>query len=224
MGIAENIERLREEIALECERAGRDIYEITLVGASKYTDSAGIEEAHAAGLRDFGENRVQEALVKIEASPDDIIWHMIGHLQRNKVTSVVGNFEFIHSVDSIRLAEKIDQVAKDKGLIQKIMLEINIGGEESKFGVETGEADPLISSVVTLENVRLTGFMTMAPFVEDDAIIRGVFSGLRRLRDRIAEKYGVAIPFLSMGMTHDWRIAIQEGATHLRIGSAIFRD
>jgi len=222
MSIKENIERLRDEITDECARAGRNVSEITVVAASKYADAGGIREAYNAGLRDFGENRVQEALAKMESLPADINWHFIGHLQRNKATKVVGEFDIIHSVDSLRLAEKINQVARDRELIQRVMLEINISGEESKFGLDSRNAEELAAGVSAMPNIELTGLMTIAPFTTDETVIRAVFRGLRELRDKLSGKLGKPLPNLSMGMTNDWRIAIAEGATHLRIGSAIF--
>jgi len=223
MSIKNNIDRLRSEIAEVCARIGRNPAEIIVVAASKYVGADGVIEAREAGLENFGENRVQDALDKIEACPDDLHWHFIGHLQRNKVTKVVGVFENIHSVDSDRLAMKIDQIAREYGIIQNIMIEVNLSDEESKFGLETEEVSKLAERILALDNIRLTGFMTMAPFVDDEEIIRNVFRGLRRLRDDLQSRFGTEIPFLSMGMTNDWRIAIEEGATHLRIGSAIFK-
>ncbi len=223
MTIIENVKNLREEIADVCSRAGRNESDITIVAASKYVGAEGILEAHEAGIRHFGENRVQDALDKIEKCPDSITWHFIGHLQRNKVTKVVGNFAFIHSVDSFRLAEKIQQVAEDNNIVQKIMLEVNISGEDSKFGLESDVVMKLVDEVISQSNVELTGLMTMAPFTDDEAQIRPVFRGLRRLRDDIEIRFDKKLPNLSMGMTNDWRIAIEEGATHLRIGSAIFK-
>jgi len=223
MTIIDNVKKLREEIASVCSRAGRDESEITVVAASKYVGAEGILEAHEAGIKHFGENRVQDALDKIEKCPDGITWHFIGHLQRNKVTKVVGNFEFIHSVDSFRLAEKIQQVAEDNDIVQKIMLEVNISGEDSKFGLESDVVMKLVEEVISQNNLHLTGLMTMAPFTDDEAQIRPVFRGLRRLRDDIETRFDKKLPNLSMGMTNDWQIAIEESATHLRIGSAIFK-
>ncbi len=222
MSISENIERLNAEITAVCERADRELSEITLIAASKYADADGIRQAYDAGLRDFGENRVQEALHKMGALPDDIRWHMIGHLQRNKVTKVVGRFDSIHSVDSPRLAEKINQVAGDCGLIQSVMLEVNVAGEESKYGLDVEVTEKLAQEVVKMENLKLTGLMTMAPLTDDQELIRGIFRSLRKLRDNLSDLLGIPLPHLSMGMTNDWQIAIEEGATHLRIGSAIF--
>jgi len=148
---------------------------------------------------------------------------MIGHLQKNKDTKVVGRFELIHSVDSVKLAEHIDRVAGERKIVQKIMIEVNTAGEESKFGLAPAELGDVVGSIVPMENIELVGFMTMAPFTDDEGIIRDAFGGLRRLRDRMERTFERRFPFLSMGMTNDWRIAIEEGATHLRIGSAIFR-
>ena len=223
MSIYNNTKRIFEEIELSCEKAGRNPQEITLVAASKYSDAAGIREAFDAGIRHFGENRVQAALEKMSTLPEEIHWHMIGHLQKNKVAKVVGRFELIHSVDSAKLAEHIDRVAAERKIVQRIMLEVNTAGEESKFGLAPAELGDVVGSIVPMENIELVGFMTMAPFTDDEGIIRDAFGKLRRLRDRMEKTFERRFPFLSMGMTNDWRIAIEEGATHLRIGSAIFR-
>ena len=224
MTIYDNVKKVLNEIDLTCAKVGRDPDEITLVAASKYTDSGGIREAYDAGLRHFGENRVLDALVKIESLPSDIHWHMIGHLQKNKVARVVGTFEIIHSVDSLKLAQRIDRIAAERGIVQKIMLEVNTSGEESKFGFTRTNLDVTIAPIISMDNIGLSGFMTMAPFTDDDGVVRSAFAELRRIRDRAEETFGQRFPYLSMGMTNDWRIAVEEGATHLRIGSAIFKE
>jgi len=222
MSIKENIEKLRGEIAFECERNGRTPDEITLVAASKYADVDGIQQAYDTGIRNFGENRIQEAIAKMAHLPKDIRWHMIGHLQRNKVTKTVGSFVSIHSVDSIRLAEKIEYVANRMKLLQPLMLEVNLSGEESKFGVESDSTIQIARILATMNHIDFNGLMTVAPYTDNDEAIQRIFSSLRRLRDRISNELNIELPHLSMGMTNDWRIAIAEGATHLRIGSAIF--
>jgi pyridoxal phosphate enzyme (YggS family) len=223
MSIKDNIARLRTEIAETCARAGREESEITIVAASKYVDYDGVSEAFEAGIRNFGENRLQDALEKIEKCPKEILWHFIGHLQRNKAAKVVGNFELIHSVDSFRLAEKIQQVAEESAVTQRILLEVNISGEESKFGLEMDSVSKLAEDIISQKNLRLMGFMTMAPFVDDEGLVHSIFKGLRRLRDDVQKNLSAELPYLSMGMTNDWQIAVEEGATHLRIGSAIFK-
>jgi len=223
MSIKDNLKYLIEEIESECDKIGRDSNDITLVAASKYVDYRGIQQAYDAGLKDFGENRVIDALDKIENLPDDIHWHFIGHLQRNKATKVIGNFELIHSVDSIRLADKIEQVATDKDLCQNIMLEVNVSGEETKFGAGQKKAFEIVEHILNLPHVKITGLMTMAPFTDDEEVIRDVFRNTRKLRENIKSEFDIKLPYLSMGMTNDWRIANQELATHLRIGSAIFK-
>lgn len=222
MGIKENIARLEAEILSECERIGRGRDEIVIVSASKYADADGIKQAYDTGLRDFGENRIQDALQKIEILPKDIVWHFIGHLQSNKVNKAVGVFDIIHSVDSHELAMKIDEVAKKMCIVQKIMLEVNMSGEESKFGLPPELVESFAEKIIGLKNIELLGLMTMAPLTDDEKILRSVFRGLRELRDSVNSKNNTRLRFLSMGMTNDWRIALEEGATHLRIGSAIF--
>ncbi|MCK5832995.1 YggS family pyridoxal phosphate-dependent enzyme [bacterium] len=223
MTIKSNIEKLGKKIAAQCANCGRNPEEITLIAASKYVDAGGVEEAYSAGLRHFGENKVKDALIKIEALPKDIIWHMFGHLQSNKVTKTVGAFDLIHSIDSLELAERIDRVASERNILQKILIEVNVSAEESKFGFDAIKASSNISRILQLENISLQGFMTMAPFTDDEHSIRNAFQKLKQLRDNISSKMGNELPILSMGMTNDWNIAIEEGATHLRIGSAIFK-
>jgi len=223
MSIRDNIARLRENIARVALSCGRSPDGITLVAASKYTDADGIREAYEAGIETFGENRVQDALAKIETLPKDIHWHMIGHLQRNKAKFAVGAFELIHSVDSVELAEQIQKVAIQKEIIQDILIEVNVTGEFTKFGVAPERVPELVGGIRRFDSVSLVGLMTMAPFVADAGAIAACFAGLRDLRDRLETEFGASLPQLSMGMTNDYEIAIREGATLLRIGSAIFR-
>ncbi len=224
MGIKENIEALNSEIAKHCDSCGRNPNEIVLVAASKYVDAGGVAEAYSAGLRNFGENRIQDALTKMDGLPEDISWHMIGHLQGNKAAKAVGAFDLIHSVDSRELADRIADIASERGIVQSILLEVNVSGEDSKFGFNVEGARACFSEIYREKSLNLLGFMTMAPLTGDEAAIRATFRGLRELRDLLQSENGIVIPVLSMGMTNDWRIAIEEGATHLRIGSAIFLE
>lgn len=222
MSIRENTTRLNAQIADHCKKCGRDFGELVIIAASKYTDAIGIQEAYDAGLRNFGENRIQDAIVKMQSLPEEISWHMIGHLQSNKVAKAVGAFELIHSVDSEELAIKISRTAAELGVIQSILLEVNTSGELSKFGLSIPSAKDCFRKIFGLGNLNLLGFMTMAALSEDEREIRASFRALRVLRNELQDELGIVIPVLSMGMTNDWRIAVEEGATHLRIGSAFF--
>ncbi|HHS50109.1 MAG TPA: YggS family pyridoxal phosphate-dependent enzyme [candidate division Zixibacteria bacterium] len=223
MNIKENISKLRDEISAHCAKIGRNESEITVVAASKYVGAEGIAEAYSAGIKDFGENRIQDAEEKMARLEGDITWHMIGHLQSNKAAKAVGAFDLIHSVDSEKLAMRIDRLAGERGIVQSILLEVNVADEDSKYGLTPPRARELFAKVFPLENINLLGLMTMAPLTDDESLIRGTFRGLRELQDHIQSDLGIIIPIVSMGMTNDWRIALEEGATHLRIGSAIFR-
>lgn len=223
MGLKENIETVYEKIEKQALRHGRNPEDILLIAVTKYSNVDEILEAYNNGLGIFGENRVQEALPKIEKLPNDIEWHMIGHLQRNKVKFVIGNFGMIHSLDSLRLAEEIQKQAEKKDIVQKALIEVNVAGEESKFGLGGEAVSELVGQVIEMPNIELQGFMTMAPFIGDDKVIAGVFRKLRLLKEGIETEYGLNLPELSMGMTNDYELAIAEGATILRIGSAIFK-
>jgi pyridoxal phosphate enzyme (YggS family) len=214
--IAGNYHLLLQEIADEAKLANRNPSEIKLVVVSKTHPWEVVREGYEAGCRSFGENRVQEALEKMEIAPKDSEWHLIGTLQKNKVNKAVGVFSLIHSVDSLELAEKINDVSLQKGVVTPILLQVNVSGEESKHGftAETVTAD--FTRLKSMANLRIEGLMTMAPFTEDANIRRDCFKKLRVLRDKLGVKE------LSMGMSNDWREAVQEGATILRVGSAIF--
>lgn len=222
MSITSNIKQLRDDIAATALRCSRNPDDIKLVAVTKYSEPAQIMEAYDVGLRDFGENRIQSALVKMPALPDDIRWHMIGHLQRNKVKYALGRFAMVHSVDSVRILETLSRRAETGGAVQNILIEINLSREKSKSGAAPEDAEMLVRTALSLPGVALKGFMTMAPLTDDKGVIRDVFAGLRGLRDKLEDTFGVSLRELSMGMTNDYRIAIEEGATILRIGSAIF--
>jgi pyridoxal phosphate enzyme (YggS family) len=214
--LAGNIANVRDRIARACERAGRNTSDVTLIAVSKAHPPSAVAEAQAAGLADFGENRVQEASAKIlELRADGVTpnWHLIGHLQRNKAAAAVGLFDIIHSVDSYRLAEAI---AKNALASTRVLLEVNTGGESSKFGVPPDEAPALAERIGRLHHVDLVGLMTVAPETDDPERVRPYFRRLRELRGAIG------LSELSMGMTGDFEVAIEEGATFVRIGRAIF--
>ncbi|MDD6442133.1 MAG: YggS family pyridoxal phosphate-dependent enzyme [bacterium] len=224
--IAENIRDVERRIVQACERSGRNPEEITLVAVSKTKPVEKLEEAYAAGKRVFGENKVQELVDKYEVMPKDIKWQMIGHLQRNKVKYIIDKVDLIHSVDSIRLVETIDREAAKKGIIANILLEVNMAKEESKFGLMPEEVMDFIDEVVRYQNVRVQGLMTIAPFVDDPESNRKHFANLHKLLVDIRKKKvnNVTMNVLSMGMTNDFEVAIEEGATMVRVGTAIFGE
>lgn len=223
MGIRENILKVRERMARAAERAGRDPREVQLVVVSKMRSVQEIEEVLAAGHRVLGENRAQELREKIPALPSDVEWHFIGHLQTNKVNMVVGNVRLIHSLDSLRLAEAVSARARRLGTVQDVLLQVNISGEESKFGVPPGEAEGLLEEVLRLPGLRVRGLMTMAPAWASGEEARPFFRGLRELRDDLRRSFPEAgLELLSMGMTQDFEVAVEEGADLVRVGTAVF--
>ena len=222
--IAENLAILRQKIDETCKRSGRNPDEVKLIAVSKYFGIASIVDAKNCGLTDFGENRAQELTLKFEKLRNDVTWHFIGTLQTNKVKYVVNSSELIHSVDSLELVEEINKRAEKIGKIQKILFEVKTSEEETKSGLETEtEVLNLVKRCSELKNLELKGLMTMAPLTDDTNIIRKSFRDLRNLKDRINNK-GYNLTELSMGMTSDFEIAIEEGATMIRVGSAIFGD
>ncbi len=220
--IAENFKILNERIQSKCNGLNRDPEEIKLIAVSKTYGVDTISMANDLGLTDFGENKAQELRDKYNVLGDKVTWHFIGNLQRNKVKYVVKAAAFIHSVDSISLADEINKQAAKLGKMQKILLEVKTSFEESKSGAEGKESlKALAEHCISLENIELIGLMTMAPFINDEKIIRQSFSELRKLINKL-NGYGFNLRELSMGMTNDFELAIEEGATMLRIGSAIF--
>lgn len=224
--VTENLSKVEANIAEACRRAGRDRSEVTLIAVSKTKPESMIEEAYGVGQRDFGENKVQEICRKKDLLPEDIRWHMIGHLQRNKVHQVVGKACLIHSVDSLRLAEAVSREAGKKGTEVPILVEVNVAKEESKFGVATEETIALVEEIARLPHIQVRGLMTIAPYVENPEENRGVFRKLKQLSVDIAEKNinNVNMSVLSMGMTNDYEVAIEEGATMVRVGTGIFGE
>ncbi len=222
--IKDNIDVIYNNIEDACKKSSRAMNEIQLIAVSKTIEVEKMMEAYACGVRDFGENKVQEIIKKHDQMPSDTKFHMIGHLQRNKVKQVLPFVDMIHSVDSIRLALEIQKEAEKLNKKIKILLEVNVAEEESKFGFTVDEAKLAIREVVSYSHVELCGFMTVAPFVEISENNRSVFKKLYDLIIDIEEKNidNVTRYFLSMGMTNDYVVAIEEGATHIRIGTAIF--
>ncbi len=224
--IRENIKTAQKNIEKACQNASRDPGEVTLVAVSKTKPVSMLMEAYQCGCREFGENKVQELVEKYQILPKDIRWHMIGHLQRNKVKYIVDKVALIHSVDSLRLAEEISKEAVKKGLIVSVLIEVNIAGETSKFGTAAEETTELVRQAALLPGIRIEGLMTIAPFVENSEENRQYFEILRQLAVDITKKNidNVNMNVLSMGMTGDYMVAVEEGATMVRIGTGIFGE
>jgi len=213
---------VHQRIEAAARRAGRDPAGVQLIVVTKNRSVDEIRAVLACGRYCLGENRVQEALEKIPQLPADVVWHLIGHLQRNKAKQAVRHFALIHSLDSERLAEALQCAAETENRIVEVLLEINVSGEESKFGLAPDAAEPLLAAIGrSFDRLRVRGLMTMAPLEADPESVRPVFRGLRELRDRLATN-GYSLPHLSMGMTNDFEVAVEEGATMVRIGTAIF--
>lgn len=222
--LKDNLTNVEQHIKEACERSGRSISEVCLVAVSKTKPKEMLMEVYDCGIRQFGENYVQEMVDKVESLPKDITWHMIGHLQRNKVKYVVGRAAMIHSVDSERLAAAISEEAVKKNIVQDILVEVNVAGEENKFGVTCEDASAFIENIAQLKNIRIRGLMTSAPFVDNPEDNRKYFKQLKQLLVDINQKNidNVCMDVLSMGMTNDYTVAVEEGATHVRVGTAIF--
>jgi pyridoxal phosphate enzyme (YggS family) len=221
--IAARIAAVEGRITLAAERAGRDPSEITLVGVSKTVGRADVDAAYAAGMRHFGENRIQDALVKFEDSPDDLVLHLIGSLQTNKVRHAVGRFQLIHSVDRLSLVDALQARCEAASVTQPILLQVNVAREEQKHGCDPDDAAAMVEAVLARKNLELRGLMTMAPLTATPEEARPVFAELRQLRDRLKRDFpGSNLADLSMGMTNDYEVAVEEGATIVRVGRAIF--
>jgi PLP dependent protein len=230
MSVDQNIQDIQRRIAAAAEKAGRSAHEIALMAVSKTFGPARIREAYAAGLRLFGENRVQEFAGKAPQLADlkGVEWHMVGHLQSNKVNRAVELFAAVDSIDSVRLAERLNSAAAERGTKIGVLIEVNVGGEAAKSGMdpESQELDQLLEAAPQWPHVMVQGLMTVPPFTEDPEQARPHFRRVRELRDRIAGKNlgAVRMDTLSMGMSHDFEIAIEEGSTCVRLGTAIFGD
>ena len=232
MSVCENYQEVENKVKQACQRAGRAREEVTLIAVSKTKPLSMIEELLPLGVRDFGENKVQELTQKAETlapkkiPEPQVRWHMIGHLQRNKVKYLVDKACMIHSVDSLRLAEEISKEAGKKGIQIPILIEVNVAEEESKFGVHMEEAETLIRQIAVLPSISIQGLMTIAPYVENPEENRFIFRNLKKLSVDIQGKSidNVTMDVLSMGMTGDYQVAIEEGATHVRVGTGIFGE
>ncbi len=225
--IKENINEVKLKIAAACKRSGRDVSGAALICVSKTKPVDILMEAYEAGARDFGENKVQELVEKYEVMPKDIRWHMIGHLQRNKVKYIVDKVYLIHSVDSLRLAEEISKEAVKKNVDVNILVEVNVAGETSKFGASSdADAIQLVNSISKLPNIHIKGLMTVAPYVRDPEENRIYFANLHQLAVDIKRENidNVSVDILSMGMTGDYEVAVEEGASYVRVGTGIFGE
>ena len=224
--LAENLQQVNANIEKACAAVGRAPSEITLVAVSKTKPVSMLQEAYDAGARVFGENKVQEIMDKYDQLPSDIQWHMIGHLQRNKVKYIIDKVAMIHSVDSLRLAQTIEQEAAKKDLVMPILLEVNVAEEDTKFGLKVEEVLPLLEQISSFSHIQVKGLMTIAPFVENPEENREVFRTLKKLSVEISAKKinNVTMSVLSMGMTGDYQVAVQEGSTMVRVGTGIFGE
>jgi pyridoxal phosphate enzyme (YggS family) len=222
--IAENLERVREQIAQAAAKAGRAGSDIELVAISKTHEAGKVREAYEAGQSLFGESRVQEARAKIPELPSTIHWHFVGHLQKNKIRHGLPLFELVHSVDSLALAEDVNRIAEDEGLHPRALLEVNAGGEASKFGFEPDRLRQEMESLLGLPRLSIEGLMCIPPLAKEPEASRKYFVQLRELRDGLEKEFNLKLAHLSMGMTNDFSIAIEEGATLVRVGTAIFGE
>lgn len=224
--LTENVIEVEKNIQAACDRAGRSREEVRLIAVSKTKPVSDIEEVLTTGILDYGENKVQELSDKYDVLPKNIRWHMIGHLQRNKVKYLIGKTVLIHSVDSLRLAEQIEHEAAKADTIMNVLIEVNVAGEESKFGTTCNEAIELVRAVAALNHVKIKGLMTIAPFTDNPGDNRIYFKKLKQLSVDIKSKNidNVDMDELSMGMTGDYEVAIEEGATMVRVGTGIFGE
>jgi len=223
-GFQTRLEHVQKRIDAACQRAGRQPYQVTMLAVSKTFGPDDVAEAAGCGLTVFGESKVQEARQKIPLCSGNLEWHMIGHLQRNKVKDAVQLFRMIHAVDSLRLLETINSVSQDAGVTMPVCLEVNVSGEGSKYGMKPEDVLTVLESATRLMNVNVTGMMTIPPFTSEPEGARIFFRTLRELRDKCREKSGFPLEQLSMGMSHDFEIAIEEGATFIRLGSILFGE
>ena len=224
--IKENIRKVKENMKNACLKAGRKPEDTTLIAVTKTKPFEMLMEAYDAGVRDFGENKVQDLMAKFELAPKDSRFHMIGHLQKNKVKYLIGNVFLIHGVDSYELAEVIDKESKKKNVVTDILVEVNVAGEESKFGTTLNDAKDLVKKIASLTNVKVKGLMTIAPYVVDPEENRQYFSKMKKLSVDIRDKNidNITMNVLSMGMTGDYEVAVEEGATYVRVGTGIFGE
>ncbi|HMF46021.1 MAG TPA: YggS family pyridoxal phosphate-dependent enzyme [Candidatus Udaeobacter sp.] len=222
--IAGNLDRVREQIATAVAKSGRSADEVELVAISKTHPAEKVREAIEAGQTLFGESRVQEARAKIPELPSNIRWHFVGHLQKNKVRQALPIFEMIHSVDSLALAQDIDRIAEEEGLYPRVFLEVNVAGEGSKFGFAPGQLREQMEGLLMLPRLSMEGLMCIPPLAVESEDSRKFFVEVRALRDSLEKEFSLKLAHLSMGMTQDFSIGIEEGATLVRVGTAIFGE
>lgn len=221
--ICQKIQEIEQRLARACERAGRKREEVLLLGASKYANAEKIREAYQCGVRVFGESKAQDFLKKFEELKDlPIDWHFIGNLQTNKVKYIIDKVSLIHSLDRPSLAEEIQKRAERLGKVQDVLIEVNVGKEETKGGVYEEDLEKLFEYCLSLKNLRVLGLMAIPPYKENPEEVRPYFVKLRKLKEKLEELYKIKLPHLSMGMSGDFEVAVEEGATIVRIGSAIF--
>jgi len=224
VSIAENLERVREQITQAAAKAGRPVNEIELVAITKKHPAEKVREAVEAGHTLFGESRVQEARAKIPELPSNLRWHFVGHLQKNKIRHALPLFELFHGVDSLALAQEVDRIAAEEGEHSRVLLEVNVAGEGSKFGFKAETLRAEIGSLLALPRLSIEGLMCIPPLTEEAEASRKFFVQLRELRNSLEKEFDVKFPHLSMGMTQDFWIAVEEGATLVRVGTAIFGE
>jgi pyridoxal phosphate enzyme (YggS family) len=222
--IAENLERVREQIANAATKSGRSIDDVELVAITKTHPAEKVREAVEAGQTLFGESRVQEARAKIPELPSNIRWHFVGHLQKNKVRHALPLFEMMHSIDSLALAQDINRIAEEQGLYPRVLLEVNVAGEGSKFGFAPDHLSEQMETLLALPRLSIEGLMCIPPLAVESEDSRKFFVQVRKLRDSLEKQFSVKLPQLSMGMTQDFPIGIEEGATLVRVGTAIFGE
>lgn len=224
LSVRDNMRVVRDRVCRAAARAGRDPGEITIIAVTKQVEVSRIREALEAGVADLGENRVQEMSAKMSQLPPGIRWHMIGHLQTNKVKSVVGRVALIHSLDRWNLALEINRQAEKLGVDARVLVQVNVSGEPTKFGIDPGEAREFLDALSDLKHVKVRGLMTIAPYAANPEEARPYFRELRLLARRLGENAapGVSLEYLSMGMTGDFEVAVEEGANMIRLGTAIF--
>lgn len=222
--IAENLAKLRARIAAACDKTSRDPATVEIVAVSKFHPPESVAAAARLGLTVFGESRVQEAKIKIPQCPGRLQWHLIGHLQSNKARDAVSLFHMIQSVDSLVLAGELQRQAEKQSKNLRVLLEVNVAGEASKFGWQPLRLLAELEETNSLSRLEIHGLMTLAPFSTDPEKVRPIFQKLAGLRDRCAEKLGAPLPVLSMGMSGDFEVAIQEGSTMVRVGAALFGE
>jgi len=222
--LEKNINDLKNEIKSTCKKIGRDMRDITIIAATKYASAEQVDLVSGLGLNNFGENRADQLKEKYSMAKKESIWHFIGHLQSRKVKIVVPLVDYIHSIDKISTLSRVDDESKKNNKIQKLLIEINISGEETKYGISPESLYSFIEKALDYRNIKIVGLMTMAPLTDDFKLIRKIFRGLRVLRDSLNKDFrGIKLTELSMGMSNDFKIAIEEGATMVRVGSIIFK-